>query len=217
MWVLYSLLGLLVLLVAALSMPVFGRITYDGELVVRIRVLGIPVTLTPRPEKKAKKSSRSPKKGSAKKTRKTKAESPSKFKELVSLMKQDDLAGTLHFLHEAARLAAKTVGRVLRSVTVKQLDLQLLIASSEPDVTAKRYGQVCSVLYPALAGIEHVVKIRNRNLRVEPNFLLEQSVVRFDVRLRVSVWRLLGAGIALLWGFLMIKETSDPQTTKEVS
>ena len=132
-------------------------------------------------------------------------------------MKQDDLAGTLHFLHEAARLAAKTVGRVLRSVTVKQLDLQLLIASSEPDVTAKRYGQVCSVLYPALAGIEHVVKIRNRNLRVEPNFLLEQSVVRFDVRLRVSVWRLLGAGIALLWGFLMIKETSDPQTTKEVS
>ena len=217
MWVLYILLGLLVLLVVALSVPMFGRITYDGELSVRIRILGIPVTLTPRSEKKAKKPSRSKKEGSAKKAQNTKAESPSKFKELVSLMKQDDLAGTLHFLHEAARLAAKTVGRVLRSVTVKQLDLQLLIASGEPDVTAKRYGQVCSVLYPALAGIEHVVRIRDRNLRVEPNFLLEQSVVRFDIRLRVSLWRLLGAGIALLWGFLMIKETSDPQTTKEVS
>ena len=87
MWVLYSLLGLLVFLVVALSVPMFGRITYDGELSVRIRVLGIPVTLTPRSEKKAKKPSRSKKKGSAKKAQKTKAESPSKFKELVSLMK----------------------------------------------------------------------------------------------------------------------------------
>ena len=143
---------------------------------------------------------------------KTKAEpspKPSKFKELVSLMKQDDLAGTLHFLHEVARLATKTVGRVLRAVTVNRLDLQLLIATDDPATTAQRYGQVCSVLYPALAGIENMVPMRHRNLRVEPNFLMEKSAVRFDVRLQVSLWRLLGAGIALLWGFLLIKEQSE--------
>ena len=121
-------------------------------------------------------------------------------------MKQDDLAGTLHFLREVATLATKAVGRVLRSITVKRLDLQLLIATDDPATTARRYGQVCSVLYPALAGIESVVRIHRRNLRVEPNFLMEKSAVRFDVRLRMSVWRLLGAGIALLWGFLLLKE-----------
>lgn len=215
MWVLYSLLGLLLLIVVALSVPVFGRITYDGELAVRVRVLGIPITVVPQPEKDDEATASKPKK--AKKGKKTKEEQPSKFKELVSLMKQDDLAGTLHFLHEAARLAVKTVGRVLRAVTVKQLDLQLIVATDDPATTAQRYGQVCSVLYPSLAGIEQVVRIHHRNLRVEPNFLMEKSAVRFDVRLRVSVWRLIGAGLALVWGFVVLKEQDNPQITKEVS
>ena len=216
MWVLYCLLGLLLLLIVALSVPVYGHIAYDGEMLVKIRVLGIPITLVPQSEKKMKKASHL-KKSKRRKSSKKEEEKPSKFKELMTLMKQDDLAGTLHFLREAARLAAKTVGRALRAITVKRMDLQLLIATEDPAVTAQRYGQVCSVLYPALAGIEHMVRIRHRNVRVEPNFLIEKSVVRFDVRLKVSVWRLLGAGIALLWGFLMIKEQSDPQITKEVS
>ena len=217
MWVLYSLLGLLVLLLVLLSVPIYGCIRYDGALLVRIRVIGIPVTLVPQPEKKAKKSSRSSKKISEKGSGKSSSEKSSKFQELISLMKQDDLAGTLHFLHAVARLATKTIGRLLRSVTVKHLALQLLVASEDPAITAQRYGQVCSVLYPALAGIESVVPIRSRKLRVEPNFLMEKSAVRFDVNLRVSVWRLLGAGIALLWGFLMMKEQSNPQIKKEVS
>lgn len=213
MWVWYSLLGLLLLLIVALSVPVYGRIAYEGELLVRIRVLGIPITLTPVPPQKEKMPSRSV----GKKAKKPATEKPSKVKEMIALMKQDDLAGTLHFLHEVARLAAKAVGRILRSVTVNRMDLQLLIATDDPAVTAQRYGQVCGVLYPALAGIESAVRIRHRKVRVEPNFLMEKSAVRFDVRLRLSVWRLLGAGIALLWGFLMIKEQSDPQITKEVS
>lgn len=209
MWVWYSLLGFLALLIVALSVPIFGRIAYDGDLSVVIRVLGIPITLVPQPEDK-----------SPRPTRKAKTEpsqKPSKFKELVSLMKQDDLAGTLHFLRAVASLAAKTVGRVLRSITVSRLDLQMVISTDDPATTAQRYGQVCGVLYPALAGIESVVRIRHRNLRVEPNFLMEKSAVRFDVCLRMSVWRLLGAGIALLWGFLLLKEQDQPQNLKEVS
>lgn len=213
MWVWYSLLGLLLLLIVALSVPVFGRLTYDGAFSVRIWVLGIPITLAPLREKGEKKPLRSAQKAA----REEKEEKSSKFKELVSLMKQDDLAGTLHFLHEVAALAAKTVGRVLRSITVNRLDLQMLIAAEDPATTAQRYGRVCGVLYPALAGIEHVVRIRRRNLRVEPNFLVEKSEVRFDVRLRMSVWRLLGAGVALLWGFLLLKEQDHPQIKKEVS
>lgn len=201
MWILYSLLGLMALLVIVLSVPVFGRITYDGELLVRIRVLGIPITLVPSTEQKVDRPRKT-----KRVARQPQEKQPSKMKELVSLIKQDDLAGTLHFLHEAARLAAKTVGRVLRSITVKRMDLQLLIATDDPAKTAQRYGQVCGVVYPALAGIESAVRMKQRHVRIEPNFLMEKSAVRFDVHLRMSVWRLLGAGIALLWGFLMIKE-----------
>lgn len=208
MWLLYSLLGLLLLLVVILSVPIYGRITYNGAFSVRIRVLGIPVSLLPQNE-----TASPPVKSSAK----AKAEQPSKLKEIATLMKQDDVAGTLRFLGEVATLAGKTVGRLLRSITVTDLNFQMRIATEDPAVTAQRYGQICSVLYPALALIEHWVRIRRRHLRVEPNFLLSDTAVRFDIRLQVSLWRLLGAALALLWGFVILKEKNNPQITKEVS
>ena len=213
MWVLYSLLGFLSLLVILLSVPVYGRLTYDGTLSVRVRVLGIPIVLMPRPEPEPK----TPSAKSASSKEKAKEKKPSKLKEMAELLKQDDLGGTLHFIGEVAALAGKTAGRLLRSITVNRLDLQMRIATDDVATTAQRYGQVCSVLYPALALIERWVRIRRRHLRVEPNFLVEVSAARFDIRLQVSLWRLLGAALALLWGFLMIKEQSNPQITKEVS
>ena len=86
MWVLYSLLGLILLLIVLLSIPVYGRLIYDGELKVRIRVLGVPIVLMPRPEPKKKA-------GPAKSTSGAKMEKgkkPSKLKELAELLKQDD-------------------------------------------------------------------------------------------------------------------------------
>lgn len=208
MWVLYSLLGLLVLLIGVISVPVYGRITYDGALSVRMRVLGIPFTILPKEKTKKKKRP-------AKKTAKEKK--PSAVQELAALLKQDDIGGTLHFLGGVAALAGKTIGRLLRSITVSQLDLQMRIATDDVAVTAQRYGQVCSVLYPSLAIIERWVRMRRRHVRVEPNFLMETSAARFDIRLHVSLWRLLGAALTLLWGLIVLKEESNPQITKEVS
>ena len=59
MWVLFSLLGVFSLLIGAISVPVYGRITYDGALSVRIRVLGIPFTILPQ-EKTEKKERPAP-------------------------------------------------------------------------------------------------------------------------------------------------------------
>lgn len=209
MWAVYILLALLALVLVVMLIPVTGRITYDGTLTVRIRVLGVPVVLYPRPQ--------APASPAVKKKRRPKEDKPSKWQELTDLLRQDDVEGTLQFIGDVARLAGRTVGRVLRSITVTHLQLQMLIATDDPADTAQRYGQVCGILYPALELIGQRVRIRRRQLRVEPNFLLEQSSARFDVRLRISVWRLTGAALALLWGFLMIREQSNPQMTKEVS
>lgn len=209
MWAVYILLALLALIAAVMLVPVTGRITYDGTLTARIRVWGVSVPLYPRPPK----AETAP----AGKQRRPKADKPSKWEELKELLKQDDVEGTLHFLSGVARLAGRTVGRLLRSITVTDLHLQMLIATGDPADTAQRYGQVCSVLYPSLELIGQTVRIRRRSLRVEPNFLLEQSCARFDIRVRVSVWRLTGAALALLWGFLLLREDNRPQINKEVS
>ena len=209
MWAVYILLALAALIAAVMLVPVTGRITYDGTLTARLRVWGVSVPLYPRPPK----AQTAP----AGKKRRAKEAKPSRWEELKALLKQDDVEGTLHFLGGVARLAGRTVGRLLRAITVTDLHLQMLIATGDPADTAQRYGQVCSLLYPSLELIGQTVRIRRRSLRVEPNFLLEQSRARFDIRVRISVWRLTGAALALLWGFLLLREDDRPQINKEVS
>lgn len=208
MWFVYVLAALLALVLILLTVPIYGRITYNGDLTAHIRVLGVRIPLLPREEEKA---------DGAPTRKRRKADKPFKWQELKDLLKQDDLEGTLHFVGGAVRLAGRTVGRLLRSVTVTSLQLQMLIATGDPADTAQRYGQVCGILYPSLELIGQTVRIRRRHLRVEPNFLLERSRAGFDVRFRVSIWRLTGAALALLWGFLLLRDEDKPQTNKEVS
>ena len=231
MWIWYVLLGVLAVLLYVLLMPVCGRVTYDGTLRVRVRILGISFTLYPVPAKclewiknkikthksKKKKPTKKSVKQSPASPAQPKADKPGKVQELVELLKKDDLAGVLSYLQDMAEILTHTASRLLRGVTVHRLDLQMLIATDDVAETAQKYGKVCGIVYPTVAAIAGVVRVRRRRLRIEPNFLLEKSAVRFDIRLRMSVWRLLGAGITLLWGFLMMKEQSNPQMKKEVS
>ncbi len=206
LYILLGLLGLLVLLVLlVLFVPVYARVTYDDELRVRVRVLGVPITLLP--------SEDEPK---AEKPASKKSAKPSKTKELLGEMsrsfKQDGVAATLHSLVELARLAGQAVGRVLHSITVDKLDFELTVVDGDVDTTAIRYGQVCSVLYPAFTAIAGAIKVRKRALRIEPNFLMDKSTVRADVRLHIWVYRLVGAAIVLLVKFMLLKGNNDTDT-----
>ena len=209
MWAVYVLLALIALVLLVLSVPIVGRIRYDGDLTAYIRVLGVLVPLHPRSGDKRARSKDKPGAPSDK---------PSKWQELIDLLRQDDLEGTLHFIGEVSRLAGCTVGRLLRAITVTDLQLQLLIATGDPADTAQLYGAVCGGLYSSLEWIGQCLRrIRRRQVRVEPNFLLERSRARFDIRLRISVWRLLGAALALVWGLMLLREKDKPQINKEVS
>lgn len=211
LYILLGLLGLLVLLLLlALFVPVYARVTYDDELRVRVRVLGVPITLLP--------SEDEPEEQEETTKKKTASAKPSKTKELLGEIsrsfKEDGVAATLHYLGELARLAGQAVGRVLRGVTVDKLTLALIVADGDADTTAIRYGQVCSVLYPTFTAIAGAIKVRKRDLRVEPNFLLDKSTLRADVRLHIWVYRLVGAAIVLLVKFMLLKNT-DTITDKE--
>ncbi len=202
MAVVYGLLGLLTILLLVLFVPVCGRVRYDGQLCVRLRVWGIPITLLPAsPEEKEETKASRPK------SKKKKASS--KKEELVALFCEDGVEGTLRLLGRLAALAGRTVGRVLRAVTVDKLELELLIAAEDAADTAVRYGQVCGVLYPALAAISGLVRVKRQHLRVEPNFLVEKSDARLDVRLHIAVYRLVAAGLWLLWRLLFLKISEE--------
>lgn len=205
----YGLLGLLLLLLLVilllLVVPVYGRIVYDGALRVRVRVLGIPVTLLPTKPKSApaKKSPKKKKKPAGEKDQKS---AGSKLRglgeELSRSFREDGVTATLDTLGRLARLAGQAAGGVLRACTVDRLRLELRISTGDAADTAVRYGQVCAALYPSLAVLSHAVRVRRRQVRVEPNFLQESSDARLDVRLHIAVWRVLWALLRFWLGFV---------------
>ena len=137
---------------------------------------------------------------------------PSKWQQIVTELRADGPAATLRYLSRLAALVGTAAGRTLRAVTVDKLHLEWIVATGEPADTAVRYGQVCTALYPPLAAIGRLMRIRRQEIRVEPNFLLQESDMRLDVRLHIAVYRLVAALIALAAGVLFMRETSESAT-----
>ena len=203
MWAVYILLALLALIIIVLLIPIYGRMTYDGKLVIKIWFLGIEDTVWPEAVTVQPDGTTAPKK------RRRLVYKLSRIEELAELVKQEDLMTTLYFLKEAIKLEGKALWSFLDAVTVDRFDLQMLLATGDPAETAQFYGEVCSFLYPILEWVSRKVRFRKKNVRVEPNFLLEQSDVRMDVRFRMSLPKLIGIVLKLAVGLALMQEEDD--------
>ena len=213
----YILLGLLALLLILLLVPVTLWVIFDGHLQVRlwyllpvrldahfeedttvtVTVLGRPVWTYPgedeqETEEKADKPPQARAKG--------------KVKELVTEMKSGGILSTLTFLVELLRLLQTESGKLLKRITITRLRLQARISTGEAAETAQLYGGVCAVLFPLLARVEQAMRVRHREVRVEPDFLSEHSAVRMDMRLRLSLLHLIMAVVTVIKGIDQLSE-----------
>ena len=211
LYILSGILGaVLLLILLLLFVPVYARFRYDGEVFLRVRVLGIPVTLLP---KKAEKATEKPipKKKKAKPTKEKpeKEKKPGFLDELKASFREDGVAATLGYLTDLAKLAVSAVGKVLAAVTVDGLRLELLIAAEDAADAAENYGKVCAAAYPALEVLGQVLHIKKRQVRIEPGFLVEKSDAYTDVRLHVWVCKVLWAGLVFLVKMMLLKNTEE--------
>ena len=218
MWAVYILLGLLGLLLLLLLVPVTLWVIYDGRLQVRlwyllpirldvdikeettatVRVLGCPVWTYPGEEEdeSSEDTTEKPPQERAK----------SKVKELLTEVKDGGILSTATFLWELLRLLHTESGKLLSRITVTRLRLQALVAAPEAAETAQLYGRVCGVLFPLLARVEQLMRVRRRDVRVEPSFLAEHTAVRMDMRLRMTLPRLIMTVIAVVRGINELSE-----------
>ena len=89
------------------------------------------------------------------------------------------------------------------------MDLQILLAAGDPADTAQLYGQVCGLLYPILEWLAQRVRFRKRHVRVEPNFLLEESDAYVDIRFRLSLPKIIGVVLNLAIGLATMQDQDE--------
>ena len=202
----YILLGIAALLCCVLFAPVTFDFYYREQPRLTVRVWGVPLRLLPQKEKKQKKEKK------AKKQKKEK-ETPDFLETLGNSFREDGLGATLHWLSKLAGLLKTAAGRALRAVSVRHLRLEMRVSGEDAAATAVHYGQVCTAVYPTLALLYGGMRIRKRSVRIEPDFADEGGAVLVAVCGHVAVWRLCGAALGFLFGFLKMY-IKDKQTER---
>ncbi|MBS5481396.1 MAG: DUF2953 domain-containing protein [Clostridiales bacterium] len=207
-------LGILAFVLLLLLLPVHVSLRFREELEVRVRYAFVSLRVYPRPEKPAKKEK---KKAARAHRRAKKKETEEKLPQLEKLFKEDGVSAVAAYLQMMAKLAADALRRALRVIVVDRLQVRLIVVGEDAADTAVRYGKICAAVYPAQAVLETVMKVRRRQIDVEPGFLQEKSSTAVDLRAHVQPLRVLAAAVGLLvrWLVNTVRQESAKEAASE--
>ena len=214
-WIIWlSVLGLVLILALA---PITLRAAFDGELLVRLRIYGIPYTIAPRKKRKrAKSAGRKSEKISKKAIKADKKRRKNDPLSISQMLKEDGVGAVLTYLKGMASLMNTLVRRVLNAITVERLRLSLTVAGEDAAETALLHAAACSIVFPALSSMQYVLKIRHRDVRIQPDFVNGENKASFDVQLRSCPARFLWAALRFLAAYIgnTIREREEETQTE---
>lgn len=225
MIVLYILGGLLALIIILLCVPFQLLFSYEDRLELTIKYFFIPLQIMPKKKRISKPKSKfvlwagrkwkalcrwfielksrlrkkqQPKQSVSKK--KTTEEKKSSF---ALLREQRGFVGMLTLLWRVLSLATGAFRGVLRMMVVEKFDFHAEIGGSDAAETAVSYGEMCSILFPALAFILGSTRKYNKNIVITPNFESDETTVEIDAVVRLVplfiVYHALKALLKLIW------------------
>ncbi|MGN1131128.1 MAG: DUF2953 domain-containing protein [Ruminococcus sp.] len=164
MLVLYIILSILLCLFLLTLFNVYIYAEYKDELSVWIKIAFFKLQIIPQKPKKKKK------KHKKKKVKEKKKEPEKQENVLKNFIKEKGLSGIINILKQIATLATETLKDLFKRVTLVSLRLNIQIAGEDAADTAIKYGYCCSVIFPAVSAILSVVKYKERNIQVVPDF-----------------------------------------------
>ena len=180
-----ALLIVLLIVAALLLMPVGIDAEYaERRAVVRAKVgpVGLPVLTFPKTEEEKAKQKKRPKKPKEKKKKWDR-------ERIVVLI----------------RLGLRALERLRRRLRVDELQLHLLVSTSDPYRTAMLYGSLNAAVYALLPALTQAVELRNQDIQIDVDFDRGQMEAYGRLLLRIYVGQLLVVGAAFGLGFLRWK------------
>ncbi len=191
------------IVIVLLLVPIGACLTYNEELLLCVRVLGIPVY------RFSSSSSRTAVPNNAEK------EPQKRLNTLAQRLQDNGVRTVLEESRALVRIAKKAAGRMLRAVIVDKLVLQITIASCDASTTAQDTGRMCAALYPTLTTLQSQVRIRQRRVTVEPDYLAETGRVRAEIRGHTMPIRIVWAALCAVLAYAGMRHRA--KNTKEDS
>ena len=204
---LFIILGVAALITLLLLTDVHIKVEVNEKITVKAKYLFYRRSLIPRDPKK--------------RTRllllnveKSDKQLKSDLKKLVDKM---GVLGTIKELFSATASLVKQGWRLAHHLRVKRFDMTTVVASDDPAKTAVEYGGVCAVLYPALAGLQNLMKWNEKKttVNVYSDFSGTESSIKIEAKVRLRLWYYIKAYIGLYWD--LFKKKYDEAMAQEMA
>lgn len=189
----------LYVLLALLALVLFSRwgvvVSYEeGKVSLHLR-FGYLVFSLPKTEKTAKKNTSAPKE-----------ESPVPKKEKQSSFSITDLP-------ELVSMGLDSFGRVLRSVSIDELSLHMVVGRKDPYDTAMTLNSLNAVFEIILNG--RIIKPQKLDVSLSPDFVNEQFQAEGRISLSLRPIIIIAVGVAFLSAYLRWKRGKKRALTAE--
>lgn len=188
---LYVFVVLFLLLLIALRIPAFIRITYEqGQLCSFIKYAWMTIPLYPKKKEK---------------TRKTQGEIPpaetatEKEAKQKQKINRDQILYTLDTLPTVVLKAIKRFGKRIR---IEPLKIHVLVATPDPADTAILYGKIQSVLATVMPILHQHIKIREQDIQLFTDFCEEDMDCIVDAGIGIAPGDVLLIAFGALGGMM---------------
>ena len=196
------------ILLAVLPLGVSVRYDSDGPL-VRVIAGPLKIKVYPLPKKQKKEKKKKDKKPKAKPAAKKAEEAalpkppqpPAPVKEKKPKEKK---GGSWKDFIPFVKLGLNFLGDFRRKLRLNDLELKLVLASSDPCDLAVNYGRTWAAVGNLMPTLERWFVIKKRNVEVECDFTASETLVTARLDLSITLGRLLS--LVAVYGFRGLKE-----------
>ena len=196
-------LGILILLAV---LPLGVWVNYDAEGPV-VKVIAGParITVFPRPKKQKKEKKKKEPKSAAKKEEEDGLPKPPQPPKPAKAQKpKEKKGGSLTDFLPFVKLGLDFLGDFRRKLRLNDLQLKLVLASSDPCDLAVNYGKTWAAVGNLMPALERWFVIRKRNVEVECDFTASETLVTARLDITVTLGRLLA--LVAVYGVRAVKE-----------
>lgn len=199
-------LGILILL-AVLPLGISVKYDSDGPLV---KIIAGPFRLTayPRPKKQKKEKKKEEPKQSPEvaenKEEETLPKPPQPPKAVKEEKPKEKKGGSLTDFIPFVKLGLHFLGDFRRKLRLNNLELKLVLASSDPCDLAVNYGKTWAAVGNLLPALERWFVIKKRNVEVECDFTASETLVTARLDISITLGRLLS--LIAVYGVRALKE-----------
>ncbi|MBO5252885.1 MAG: DUF2953 domain-containing protein [Clostridia bacterium] len=222
---LWILLGIVLLILLALSVPVHVNIRYTDTLIMDIRYLFLRFKVLPAPEKsKEEKTKKEKPKSETPQTDAPKEKKPNvlvqKFKGFV---KAEGYRGFMGLVKQFLGLTGTAAVSLIRKVRIREFDLYVMTGGADAAQAAILYGQACATVYPAAELLFRLTKCKKHRISVdldysviEPYVILEADASMRPLHALHYLLRYAGGVLPLLKRFLFPAKPKTAQGSSRV-